>query len=730
MKKITMLLLFMPSLLVAQNFTDHIVDNSLSDATSTFIIDLDSDGDEDLLVVTLTGDELIWFENDGAQNFTKHIIDVVVDGAISVTAGDIDGDNDEDILVNAYYGNAVYLYMNDGAQNFTKQTIDASSTGSNYGSGGDFNSDGDVDIVVVANGGNELAWYENDGGSPTITFTKHIIDSSLSSASSVERDDIDNDGDDDLLVTSFTGNEVAWYENDGTGTFTKHSVATTFMGASTAYIVDIDGDNNLDFIASASIGDEVAWFESDGATLPTFTKHTIDTTIDYASYAQAVDFNNDGFIDVVASATQSNELVWYENDGAQNFTKHIAATAVVIGDSYGLHTKDIDGDGDFDIAVTAPGPNDFFWFENDFITIPDNDLCANATMLIVYNVDASIGNEIIGNTTDATNSPISLTSCDGVVTNHDVFYEFTVPMGETGVVVYTAGTVGNQIEAVLLDSCGGSEIVGTCQANNTTHLFEGLTAGQTYILQMWHDVSIFSDNRGEFTIAIESIPPTPSNDLCTNPINLIVGALITENVITGNNINTTDSGEITPTCTPGDYNGGDMWYSAIIPASGELIIETLYANGWSDGGLAVYSGTCGSLTQIDCNDDNWPTRMSKVTLSGQTPNDVVLIRVWELDNNRVGKFNVVAYDPNLASIDDLAIFDFNYYPNPVTDKLTLTANKNITSVAIYTLLGQEIRNVQLSSLEIAIDLTNLSSGTYYMKTKIEKTIGTFKIIKK
>lgn len=405
--------------------------------------------------------------------------------------------------------------------------------------------------------------------------------------------------------------------------------------------------------------------------------------------------------------------------------------ASMIGNNYVLHliTDDVYIDIQLESwANGSSGGQGGFSYTRSTPNVPLNDLCDSAETLTVYDIDASTGNEIAGDTTSATSSPIAITSCDVVPTNYDLFYEFTVPTGETGVVVYTSGETGNQIETVLLDSCGGSEIVGSCQANGTTHLFDGLIEDQTYILQVWHDLSEFSDNRGTFNIAVELIPPTPTNDLCANPVNLIVGTSNTENIVIGNNINTTDSGEITPTCA--NYAGGDLWYSAVVPTSGELIIETLEANGFPDGGLAVYSGTCGSLTQLDCDDDDGQGRMSKIVLAGQTIGEIILIRVWDLDNNRIGKFGVVAYDPNAALVSELETFNFQYYPNPILNELHLTANERITNVVIYNLLGQEVKQNKISSLKSTINTTNLSKGTYFIKVTIKDKTGVFKIIKK
>lgn len=270
--------------------------------------------------------------------------------------------------------------------------------------------------------------------------------------------------------------------------------------------------------------------------------------------------------------------------------------------------------------------------------VPANDECANPTALTVYAVGASAGNEIAGDTTSATESAQGQTTCDSVGTNLDVFYEFTVPAGETGVAVYFDGCVAADMELTVFDSCGGTEVAGTCQGNGNLHIIEGLTGGTTYLLQVWND----DFNAGSFTIAIESIPPPPANNDCANATVLTVGTSRGDNVVSGTNLSATDSGEAAPSCA--NYLGGDVWYSAVVPANGNLIVETM-PNPSGDGGLAVYSGACGSLTELACSDDDGDGLYGYISLTGQTPGDTLLIRVWEYGNNKIINFNVVAYSP-------------------------------------------------------------------------------------
>ena len=89
-------------LFVSNHFTtesEHIITTSADDVRSIFAIDIDGDGDIDILVASNRDDTVSWWENNGSESFTEHVITSDADQVRSVFAIDIDDDGDIDVVI-------------------------------------------------------------------------------------------------------------------------------------------------------------------------------------------------------------------------------------------------------------------------------------------------------------------------------------------------------------------------------------------------------------------------------------------------------------------------------------------------------------------------------------------------------------------------------------------------------------------------------------------------------
>ncbi len=287
---------------------------------------------------------------------------------------------------------------------------------------------------------------------------------------------------------------------------------------------------------------------------------------------------------------------------------------------------------------------------------PANDDCANAEVLNVYAIGTSAGNEVMGSTMMATESAQGQTSCDSVGTNLDVFYEFTVPAGETGVVAYFGGCVASDMEVTLFDTCGGTEISTACQGRGSIHLFDGLTGGTTYLLQVWND----DFDAGDFTIAIESIPPPPANDNICDAIALTVDATSAPDAYT-QLLATAEPNEPEGSCFNGGIDGS-VWFTFVAPASGNAFITTDIAGSpLTDTEIAVYEAPtdCADPTtigaELGCDQDGGiaVTYNSILALTGLTAGNTYYIQVDRWGGTLPNSFGIEVLDlafPECATI--------------------------------------------------------------------------------
>ena len=78
------------------------MDENFNCAFSVFAVDLDDDGDVDVLGASMDSSDVIWWENDGKESFSKHVVDDNFENATSVFAVDVDDDIDMDIVAGAW----------------------------------------------------------------------------------------------------------------------------------------------------------------------------------------------------------------------------------------------------------------------------------------------------------------------------------------------------------------------------------------------------------------------------------------------------------------------------------------------------------------------------------------------------------------------------------------------------------------------------------------------------
>jgi len=307
------------------SFTAHTITTHADGAYSVFAADVNGDGYMDVLSASYADDKIAWYKNNGENDpsFTAHTITTSADGAFSVYAVDVDGDGDIDVLSASRADDKIAWYKNDGENDpsFTAHTITTSADGAYSVYAVDVNGDGYMDVLSASYDDDKIAWYKNDGNE---NFATHIISTSAIEAVSVYAVDVNGDGYMDVLSASHDDDKIAWYKNDGDENFISKIISTSAVHAFSVYAVDVDDDGDIDVLSASGKDDKIAWYENRGSA--SFTAHNVnqpDTDgganpnngdANGANFVYAVDMDGDGDIDVLSASFLDNKISWYEQE--------------------------------------------------------------------------------------------------------------------------------------------------------------------------------------------------------------------------------------------------------------------------------------------------------------------------------------------------------------------------------------------------------------------------------
>lgn len=231
------------------------------------IVDINGDGNDDILRVYSTGSwwagAIAWYENlprFGEGVFGPPVSVGYATSLSTVDYGDIDGDGDLDVVSAKFEGLSVHR-NEDGKGTFQSALIVSRSgqLGATYHVQlADFDNDGDLDIVA---GTDQLTIYDNDGSGQ---FTERVSLPSGGTLRTTGLGDVDNDGLLDIAVSrsTFSRKQLVWFRNTGES-FETHEVATTSATVDEIFLQDLDGDGDLDVVTSSKEDASVRWYESD-----------------------------------------------------------------------------------------------------------------------------------------------------------------------------------------------------------------------------------------------------------------------------------------------------------------------------------------------------------------------------------------------------------------------------------------------------------------------------------
>ncbi|MFN0197606.1 MAG: FG-GAP-like repeat-containing protein [Planctomycetaceae bacterium] len=331
-------------------------------------IDLDNDGDSDLIALGEAGEGVVrLFENDGRGYFTDRSEGSGIPSSTTargVSAADYDEDGDLDLYITKWLDNNM-LVRNDGNFQFTDVTSIAGVGGYGHGAGsawGDYDADGWVDLYVAN-------WEYTD-----VNFLYHNLGDGTFEEVGAEQEvdciersyqpvfiDFDKDNDLDLYVSNdnrrsncgLEGHYNRLYVNDG-GVFTDESAARgadICLNSMGIAVGDYDRNLYLDLhFTNLPWGNMILLNQGDGSFVEDGERVGINTLGHTGWGTIGFDYDNDSYEDLfVVDANTADRF--YKNNG----TFPLIDIALDLGldddgESYCTAVAYIDNDGDLDIV--------------------------------------------------------------------------------------------------------------------------------------------------------------------------------------------------------------------------------------------------------------------------------------------------------------------------------------------------------------------------------------------
>jgi len=280
--------------------------------------DFDGDLDIDLAVANMSDNTISVLDNSGDGLFPSTVYYSVDHEPTFIHAADLDGDQDIDLVVThgqSASPGAVAVFENNGegifqqAVNYTVGRLPKCVTGA------DFDADGDIDLATANGESNDVSVLINTGDGSFLPQILYFVDQARNPYY-INADDLNLDGDVDLIILSYGGCYIAVSENNGNGTFGPLVIYLLDAGSGlpSFIIADLDGDSDKDLGVAGYYGGCIyVLLNTGGGTFERAGRYVVGSRVRKICSA---DLNNDNKIDLIAGTMFFNSVSILYNVGA------------------------------------------------------------------------------------------------------------------------------------------------------------------------------------------------------------------------------------------------------------------------------------------------------------------------------------------------------------------------------------------------------------------------------
>lgn len=332
---------------------------------------------------------------------------------------DYNNDDNEDLLMADNSQNLVF-YKNNGNGTFASLNIGITQ---NVNAGAlkpaDFNNDGYQDFVVTYQ--DSIKFFQNTtlGGFTDITVSSGFVNPITTrpiffSANSGVWDDYDADGDLDLLINTKDNSNsyVEVFVNNSTSFNTRNILLTFALPIQPLFtLIDYDNDQDQDILLlnfndnnppmSQYNYQPIKLYQKTGVA---YTDVTSTSGLGLGSnhgFAQVLDYNNDGWADIIMGSTDNvfnstNANRVYKNLGTGSFTDVSTTLNLMNGNNYYrfVYPTELDNDGDLDVFFASTNHlfsnNNNGTFTTDLISSSGLPTSSNYGCFVDYNNDGKL----------------------------------------------------------------------------------------------------------------------------------------------------------------------------------------------------------------------------------------------------------------------------------------------------------------------------------------------------